>query len=225
MPDFFEWTPTASKQYHVLFLVTRAFLVSSGNCLSISGSELMEIILRTEAHVDLFFHCLAHMDIGPDASSLYSQAYLSWISREKIQNNVDFTWLTGEMNKIKDIYILDQKLRMVNFLSFQFANVEQILEGLKWLSGEEDRGFLAGFPQTELENLLKARVSPTEKTVQMLEIFIRNSLNSQESSPGMQMKMFGRQPMTPGNFRKRISCNETREPHDLFNGTIRSKDY
>lgn len=96
----------------------------------------MEIILRTEVQVDLFFHCLAHMDIGQDASSLYSQAYMSRISREKIQNSCDPAWLTSEMDKIKDIYIPDQKLRMVNFLPFQFMNVEQLLEGLKWLSGD-----------------------------------------------------------------------------------------
>ena len=127
---------TASKQHHVFFLVTLTFLVSSGKCLSFSGGEPMEIILRTEVQVDLFFHCLAHMDIGQDASSLYSQAYMSRISREKIQNSRDPAWLASEMDKIKDIYIPDQKLRMVNFLPFQFMNVEQLLEGLKWLSGD-----------------------------------------------------------------------------------------
>jgi len=136
MMSFLARKPTASKQYHVLFLVTLAFLVSSGKCLGFSGSEPMEIILRTEVHVDLFFHCLAHMDIGQDASSLYSQAYMGRISREKIQNSLDPARLTSEMDKIKDIYIPDQKLRMVNFLPFQFINVEQLLEGLKWLSGD-----------------------------------------------------------------------------------------
>ena len=128
--------PTVSKQYLVLFLVTLAFFLSSGKCLSFSGSEPTEIILRTEVQVDLFFHCLAHMDIGQDASSLYSQAYMGRISREKIQNSLDPAWLTSEMDKIKDIYIPDQKLRMINFLPFQFMNVEQLLEGLKWLSGD-----------------------------------------------------------------------------------------
>ena len=136
MLAFLERTPTALKQHHVLFFVTLAFLVNSGTHLSFSGSKPMKIILRTEAHVDLFFHCLAHMDIGQDVSSLYSQAYISKISREKIKNNLDSAWLTGEMDKIKDIYIPDQKLRMVNFLPFQFVNFEQLLEGLKWLSGD-----------------------------------------------------------------------------------------
>ena len=381
---------------NVLFLIMLVFLVSSGKCLSFSGSKPMEVILRTEVQVDLFFHCLAHMDIGQDASSLYSQAYKDWISREKIQNSFDPAWLTSEMDKIKDIYIPDQKLRMVNFLPFQFMNVEQLLEGLKWISGElqgnspqpflpffrqryfsspgaqsflrtlteilvveyqtfyrefwkrqngqrtalkerfrtlfeesglkllgpalkgkkgviiylclsitrngrgfssgdyfgaavkfpeqEDeilksffmsihemthlfldewtlrqsghpdapsstrsgnegydihllkeravlyadfllckkilptlladylliflelsgeggRGYLAGFPPTELEKMFKARVSLTEKTVQMLETFIGNLLNLRESVPDMQKETFGRQPMTPGTFR------------------------
>src|SRR4030043_2152099 len=77
--------PTASKQHHVFFLVTLTFLVSSGKCLSFSGSKPMEVLLRTEVQVDLFFHCVAHMDIGQDASSLFSQVYLSRFSREKIQ--------------------------------------------------------------------------------------------------------------------------------------------
>lgn len=143
--------PTASKQHHVLFLVMLVFLAGASPFHAFSGTNPMEIILRSEVHVDLFFHCLAHMDIGMDASSLYSQAYVNRIARDKRTNNLDSTWLIREIDKIKDIYIPDQNLRMVNFLPFQFMNVEQLLEGLKWLSGDlqgnSPQPFLAFFRQ------------------------------------------------------------------------------
>ncbi|MGB7294982.1 MAG: hypothetical protein WBC70_05275 [Candidatus Aminicenantales bacterium] len=59
----------------------------SGHTPVFSGIESMEIILRTEVQVDLFFHCLAHMDIGEDASNLYSEAYIARIAREKRQSS------------------------------------------------------------------------------------------------------------------------------------------
>lgn len=143
--------PTASNQHHVLFLVMLVFLAGASPFHAFSGTNPMEIILRSEVHVDLFFHCLAHMDIGMDASSLYSQAYVNRIARDKRTNNLDSTWLIREIDKIKDIYIPDQNLRMVNFLPFQFMNVEQLLEGLKWLSGDlqgnSPQPFLAFFRQ------------------------------------------------------------------------------
>jgi len=109
-------------------------LAGSGHSLGYSGNEPVEIILRTEVQVDLFFHCLAHLDIGQDASSLYSETYVHRISREKNQQGLDPAWLTGEMAKIRDIYVCDQKLRMVNFIPFLFKSVDQLLAGLEWLS-------------------------------------------------------------------------------------------
>jgi len=127
---------TLSRRRHVLLFVMLFSLVRSGHSLLSSGSERMDVILRTEVQADLFFHALAHMDIGPDASSLYSRAYIERISRDKIPKNIDPFWLTNEMNKIRDIYIRNQKLRLVNFIPFLFKDVEQLLAGLKWLSGD-----------------------------------------------------------------------------------------
>jgi hypothetical protein len=96
-----------------------------------------EVIFRKEVHVDLVFHLLAHMDIGEDASSLYSPDYINMINQEKARLAGAAEPLEEKLTAAKKIYVPDQKLRMVNFLPFACNGFESLWRGLKWLAEEE----------------------------------------------------------------------------------------
>jgi hypothetical protein len=96
-----------------------------------------EVIFRMEVHADLVFHLLAHMDIGEDASSLYSPDYINMINREKARLAGATEPLEEKLAAAKKIYVPDQKLRMVNFLPFYCNGFESLWQGLKWLAEEE----------------------------------------------------------------------------------------
>jgi len=90
---------------------------------------------KTKVHVDVLLHLLAHMDIGKDAASLYSEEYIKKISQEKEKLGLSDD-LRIEMDAIKDVFISDSGLRYIDFLPFYVRDYEELLTGMRWLATE-----------------------------------------------------------------------------------------
>jgi len=97
-----------------------------------------ELIIRTAAHVDLFFHVLAYLNIGEDASSYYSPDYIRRIRQEKAKLSTVDNHLEENLLTAAKIYLSDQNLRMINFLPFMCNSYKELWRGLRWLAEEEN---------------------------------------------------------------------------------------
>lgn len=114
-------------------------------------------IFKTEVHVDLLFHILAHIDTGNDAANLYSEDYVKKILDEKQKLGIS-TDLTSELDSIKDIFIPDKGLRMIDFFPFGFSNYEEFLKGLNWLATDSKEK-----SQNETLNLYRTKFITTQE--------------------------------------------------------------
>ena len=92
-----------------------------------------DFVFRTEVHADILLHAMAHMDIGKDDSSRYSEDYIKGISLEKQKLGLKAD-LKNKMDAIKDVYISDNGLRRIRFLPFFVADYEEFITGLNWLA-------------------------------------------------------------------------------------------
>jgi len=114
-------------------------------------------IFKTEVHIDLLFHILAHMDTGNDAANLYSEDYVKKILDEKQKLRIDAD-LTNKLDSIKDIFIPDNGLRMIDFFPFGFSDYEEFLKGLNWLSTDSNEK-----NQNDTLNLYRTRFITTQE--------------------------------------------------------------
>jgi len=124
-------------------------------------------IFKTEVHVDLLLHLLAHMDIGKDAASLYSEDYIKNIAQEKEKLGLRAD-LKTEMDAIKDVFISDSGLRYIDFLPFYVGDYEELLTGMRWLATETNEK-----TQNEVLNSFRRDFSTTLKQRNFMSEFAR----------------------------------------------------
>jgi len=113
-----------------------AFVVGIGQ----EKSTVDNFIFKTEVHVDLLLHALAHMDLGDDAANLYSEDYVKAILEEKQTLGLK-TDLKSKLDAIKDAFISDRGmggLRMIDFLPFYIGDYEEFMAGLGWLAEDSE---------------------------------------------------------------------------------------
>jgi len=135
-----------------------------------------EFVLKTEIHADLVFHLLAHMDIGEDASSLYSPGYISMINEDKARAAGSFEPLERSLAAATKIFVTDQNLRMVNFLPFACDGYESLLLGLRWMAGEE-----TGESPSSYFSYFKKRFFHSPEAEKFLSLFAANMEREYES--------------------------------------------
>ena len=121
---------------HLKSETTKIFLllllsISIVSCQKKSPNE--GFIFKTEAHVDLLFHVLAHIDLGNDAANRYSEDYIKKIFNEKMKLGIK-TDLINRINSIKDISISASGLQMIGFIPFYIGDYEGFIKGLNWLA-------------------------------------------------------------------------------------------
>jgi hypothetical protein len=142
---------SAAMEIFLLFLLS----ISIVSCQKKSVTE--DFIFKTEAHVDLLFHVLAHIDTGNDAANLYSEDYVKLILNEKQKLGIDSD-LTNELSSIKDTFIPDKGLRMIDFFPFGFDDYKEFLKGLKWLATDSNEK-----NQNEILNLYRTKFVTTQE--------------------------------------------------------------
>jgi hypothetical protein len=123
------------KNKIMISLILFSFAFSMGFGQEKSSEE--NFIFKTEVHVDLLFHVLAHMDLGNDAANLYSEDYIKNISIEKQKLGLKAD-LKDKMDSIKDVFISDNGLRMIDFLPFYLGDYDELIKGLRWLATETE---------------------------------------------------------------------------------------
>jgi hypothetical protein len=153
------------KNKTMISLILFSFAFSIGFCQEKSTSD--NFIFKTEVHVDLLFHALAHMDLGNDASNLYSEDYIKNISMEKQKLGIK-TDLKNQMDSIKEIFISDNSLRMINFIPFYIGDYEEFIRGLRWLATDSKEK-----NQNETLNSFKTRVMTSQKQRDFISEFSR----------------------------------------------------
>ncbi len=97
-----------------------------------------DFIFKTEVHVDLLLHALAHMDLGDDDANLYSEGYVGTILKEKQTLDLK-TDLNDQLDAIKEVFISDtgmRGLRMIDFLPFYITDYNEFIDGLNWLAAD-----------------------------------------------------------------------------------------
>jgi len=143
------------KDVTMTIFILFSFASSFGFCLDKSPNE--NFIFKAEVHVDLLFHVLAHIDTGNDAANLYSEDYAKKILNEKQKLGIDAD-LTNKLNSIKDIFIPDKGLRMIDFFPFGFSDYEEFIKGLNWLATDSNEK-----NQNDTLNLYRTKFITTQK--------------------------------------------------------------
>jgi hypothetical protein len=154
-------------------LISFLFAFAMGFGQETSASD--KFVFKTEVHVDLLLHVLAHMDIGKDAASLYSEEYIKNISLEKQKLDLK-TDLKSKMDVIKDVFISDSGLRMIDFLPFYVGDYEELIEGLRWLATETEEK-----TQNEALNRFRADFSRSQKQRDFIGSFSRLLVNEYQT--------------------------------------------
>jgi hypothetical protein len=124
-------------------------------------------IFKTEVHVDVLLHLLAHMDIGKDDASLYSEEYIKNISQEKQKLGLKAD-LKDKMDAMKDVFMSDNGLRYIDFLPFYVVDYDELIKGLRWLATETKEK-----TQNEALNRFRTRFSTSQKQRDFMSEFSR----------------------------------------------------
>jgi hypothetical protein len=122
-------------------------------------------VFKTEVHVDLLFHVLAHLDLGDDDANLYSEDYIKNISTEKQKLGLR-TDLKEKMDSIKDTFLADSGLRMIDFFPFYVVDYEEFMKGLNWLATDSKET-----TQNQVLNRFKTRYFTTQKQRDFIKVF------------------------------------------------------
>jgi hypothetical protein len=125
----------SGKTQTMISLIVFSIGFSTGWCQEKASDE--NFVFKTEVHVDLLFNILAHMDLGNDDANLYSEDYIKDISIEKQKLGLKAD-LKDKMDSIKDAFISDNGLRMIDFLPFYLADYDEFIKGLRWLGTETE---------------------------------------------------------------------------------------
>ena len=99
-----------------------------------------DFIFKTEVHVDLLLHALAHMDLGDDDANLHSEGYVGTILKEKQTLGLKAD-LKARMDALKDVFISDTGiggLRNIDFLPFYITGYNEFIDGLNWLAADSE---------------------------------------------------------------------------------------
>ena len=99
-----------------------------------------DFIFKTEVHVDLLLHALAHMDLGDDDANLYSEGYVGTILKEKQALGLKAD-LKDRLDAMKEVFISDTGmggLRMIDFLPFYITDYKDFIGELNWLATDSE---------------------------------------------------------------------------------------
>jgi hypothetical protein len=99
-----------------------------------------KFVFKTEVHVDLLFHALAHIDLGDDDANLYSEGYVGTIHKEKQALGLKAD-LKDRLDAMKGVFISEPSmggLRMIDFLPFYITDYNEFIDGLNWLATDSE---------------------------------------------------------------------------------------